>query len=255
MRFSWELALAPTGLSAERPRSLEPVCARIRSNCAGVFLSAAKTDSGIGNEAAGDDCNTVFFRVPLDTARLAEFRSHDPAHAANNGNGSAAGGDPGLKPGDSWQAFYSQQNEDADFEWHLRLRDLTRNRSGSVGKFWKAPAFRWRRENSGDRSVQVSGRTGSPSQAFNRPRISRTTENVSCVLRHQWIRIERILGRGAHDQLANLSPRQFPPQRFHAARVLRRCDDHHARDFLAPHLGRNFFDLLLVFDDRLRKNA
>ena len=129
----WELALAPTGLSAERPRSLELVLRANSLELRGRLLSAAKTDSGIGNEAAGDDCNTVFFRVPLDTARLAEFRSHDPAHAANNGNGSAAGGDPGLN-GDSWQAFYSQQNEDADFEWHLRLRDLTRK---SEWERWK----------------------------------------------------------------------------------------------------------------------
>jgi hypothetical protein len=121
----WELALARPGLSAGRPPSLELVLRANSLELRGRFLSAAQVASSDGTVAAGDDCNTVFFRVPLDTARLAEFRSHDPAHAANNSNGNAASDDPSVN-GDSWQAFYSQQNEDPGFEWQLRLHDLTR---------------------------------------------------------------------------------------------------------------------------------
>jgi hypothetical protein len=125
----WELALAPTGLSAERPPSLELILCANSLELRGRSWSAAPSNNG--NGAAGEDRNTCFFRVPLDTARLAEFRSHDPGHAANNGN--AASRDPSVNGG-SWQVFYSQQNEDADFEWQLRLRDLTRK---SEWERWK----------------------------------------------------------------------------------------------------------------------
>jgi hypothetical protein len=129
----WELALAPTGLAAERPPSLELVLRANSLELRGRFLVPAQVVSDNGDGTAGEDGNTIFFRVPLDTARLAQFRSHDPAHVANNGHGNVASGDPSVN-GDSWQAFYSQHNEEADFEWHLRLRDLTRK---SEWERWK----------------------------------------------------------------------------------------------------------------------
>jgi hypothetical protein len=137
----WELALAPAGLSAERPPSLELVLHANSLELHGHFLSGAQAASDDERGAAGEDCNTMFFRVPLDTAKLAEFRSHDPAHAASNGNGNAAGGESSFG-GDSWQAFYSHQSEDADFEWQLRLRDLARKSEWERWKILESVAVR-----------------------------------------------------------------------------------------------------------------
>ena len=129
----WELALSRPGLSAERPPSLE---LQLRANSLelrGHLISAAPDPSGNGHAAAADNGDVLFFRVPLDTAGLAEFRSHDPADSAGNGNGNAAGGEAGVN-GNSWQAFYSHHNEELGIEWQLRLRDLTRK---SEWERWK----------------------------------------------------------------------------------------------------------------------
>ncbi|HXQ26269.1 MAG TPA: hypothetical protein VN822_07670 [Candidatus Acidoferrales bacterium] len=121
----WDLALSRPGPSAERPPSLELL---IRPNslelCGHLILSPeGAPGNGHRNAPARDD--VVFFRVPLDTAQLAEFRSHDPVGGADNGNGNSGAEDSAATPG-SWQAFYSDRNEELGIEWQLRLRDLTR---------------------------------------------------------------------------------------------------------------------------------
>jgi hypothetical protein len=121
----WELALSPPGLSAERPPSLELLLRANSLELRGRLLSAAQGPSGKGHGAAAENGDVQFFRVALDTARLAEFRSHDPADTANNGNGNTAFGETSGN-GNSWQAFYSHQNDDLGIEWQLRLCDLTR---------------------------------------------------------------------------------------------------------------------------------
>jgi hypothetical protein len=127
----WELALARPGLSAERPPSLELLLRANSLELRGRLLAVAQGPSGNGHGPAAEEEDVIFFRVPLDTARLAEFRSHDPADNANNGN--ATGGDQ-IVNGNSWQAFYSEQNDDLGFEWQLRLCDLTRK---SEWERWK----------------------------------------------------------------------------------------------------------------------
>lgn len=129
----WELALSRPGLSAERPPSLELLLRANSLELRGHLISAAPDPSGNGHAAAADNGDVLFFRVPLDTAGLAEFRSHDPADSAGNGNGNAAGGEAGVN-GNSWQAFYSHHNEELGIEWQLRLRDLTRK---SEWERWK----------------------------------------------------------------------------------------------------------------------
>ena len=129
----WELALSRPGLSAERPPSLELLLRANSLELRGHLISAAPDPSGNGHAAAADNGDVLFFRVPLDTAGLAEFRSHDPADSAVNGNGNAAGGEAGVN-GNSWQAFYSHHNEELGIEWQLRLRDLTRK---SEWERWK----------------------------------------------------------------------------------------------------------------------
>jgi hypothetical protein len=127
----WELALSRPGLSADRPPSLElllrPNSIELRGQvCAGAQIPS---ENGRGVPAAGGDI--VFFRVPLDAAALAEFRSQDPADSLGNGNGAAAESYANLN---SWQAFYSFCGEKLGIEWQLRLRDLTRK---SEWERWK----------------------------------------------------------------------------------------------------------------------
>jgi hypothetical protein len=129
----WELALSRPGLSAERPPSLELLLRANSLELRGRLLSAALGPVGNGHGAAAEDGDMFFFRVPLDTARLTEFRSHDPADSANQGNSNSTRGETGVN-GNSWQAFYSHQNDAFGIEWQLRLCDLTRK---SEWERWK----------------------------------------------------------------------------------------------------------------------
>src|SRR5580658_2313991 len=72
----WELALSRPGLSAERPPSLELV---LRENSVDLIGHLAGGTSANGNRTQTGHEQAMFFRVPLDTALLAEFRSHDPS--------------------------------------------------------------------------------------------------------------------------------------------------------------------------------
>ncbi len=129
----WELPLSRTGPSARRPPSLELLLRANSLELRGRLLRVSHRTSGNGHGTSEENGDVVLFRVPLDTARLAEFRSHDPADIANNGNGNSAGDELGIN-GNSWQAFYSHQNDELGFEWQLRLCDLTRK---SEWERWK----------------------------------------------------------------------------------------------------------------------
>jgi hypothetical protein len=120
----WELDLARPGPSAERPPSLELILLRDAMELRGHLAFAAEA-SGNGKKAAPAWSDVVFFRVPLDIARLAEFRSNDPLESANNGNERSGTGEIATSAS-SWQMFYSDHNESLGIEWQLRLRDLGR---------------------------------------------------------------------------------------------------------------------------------
>lgn len=123
----WEVALSRPGLSAERPPRLELL---LRGNglelC--VHLVSPPRRAG-GNNHAGDGTSDeeVFFRVPLDPAELAEFRSPDPllvdADSAKNGGHAAT---EQVADGNFWEAFYSDRNDALGIEWQLRVRDLSK---------------------------------------------------------------------------------------------------------------------------------
>ncbi len=127
----WELVLSRPGLSAERPPSLELLLRANSLELRGHLIPAIPGASGNGHSASADDGEVTFFRVPLDTAQLAEFRSHDPADPGGNGNG--ANGEAGSN-GNFWHAYYSHQHEEIGIDWQLRLRDLTRK---SEWERWK----------------------------------------------------------------------------------------------------------------------
>ena len=121
----WELALSRPGLSAERLSSLELVLRRNSMELCGHLVPRGNEASEDGHLVASVGSDVVFFRVPLDTAQLVEFRSHDPASNGNNGSGNF--GTHEMSENDThWHAFYSHRNEDLGIEWQLRLRDLTR---------------------------------------------------------------------------------------------------------------------------------
>lgn len=124
----WELALVRTEFSTERPPSLELVLRENSIDLLGHLASwegAGGNGNGHGGSGHGGDYeDVVFFRVPLDTNQLAEFRSHDPSNEGGNGN----------EAGASWQAFYSGGDETLGIEWQLRLRDLKKK---SLWDRWK----------------------------------------------------------------------------------------------------------------------
>ncbi|MFZ0978107.1 MAG: hypothetical protein WAN23_01785 [Candidatus Acidiferrales bacterium] len=127
----WELALVRTKFSTERPPSLELI---LRDNSIDLIGHLAPWEGSGGNGHGGNEHggnghgaseyeDVIFFRVPLDTNQLAEFRSHDPSNEGGNGSETGAGPAPA---GVSWQAFYSGGDETLGIEWQLRLRDLAR---------------------------------------------------------------------------------------------------------------------------------
>ncbi|MGA8220816.1 MAG: hypothetical protein WB780_04115 [Candidatus Acidiferrales bacterium] len=109
----WEMPLARPRGTAERAPSLGLL---LRQDSLELCTCHAATSNGNGRQEDYGNKEILFFRVPLDAARLAEFRSQDPLDGTN---GSVAAGN-------SWQGFYACQDEKLGFEWQLTLRDLER---------------------------------------------------------------------------------------------------------------------------------
>jgi hypothetical protein len=109
----WEIPLARPRASAERGPSLGLL---LRQDSLELCTWHAAPSNGHGRTGESGNKEISFFRVPLDAARLAEFRSQDPLDGTNGS----------MAAGNSWQAFYACQNEKLGFEWHLSLRDLER---------------------------------------------------------------------------------------------------------------------------------
>lgn len=115
----WELPLAQPNGSTEHPAAL-----RLALEDDTLALSARLPSPAAGNGDGGGarDEDALFFRVALDPARLAEFRSHDPLQGGQNGNGHSG---TGVVPENAaWQAFYSNDDESLGLEWQLWARDL-----------------------------------------------------------------------------------------------------------------------------------
>lgn len=127
----WELALGTPRLSLERPPSLELLLRPNALELRGHRYAGARWSVEDHRESGPDGREIVFFRVPLDSPALSEFRSHDPADASGNGHGAI--GDRRADP-NHWHAFYSFSDEDLGFDWQLRLLDLTRK---SEWERWK----------------------------------------------------------------------------------------------------------------------
>jgi len=132
----WQLTLARPNGTALRPPSLElalrgnflELAARLIQIGKGNGRARTATMNGGGNGGNSDDEEFILLRVPLDTAKLAEYRSHDPLSVAENENGqfaATAQNSNGSGPG-NWQAFYSNHDEDLGLDWQLWVRDLSK---------------------------------------------------------------------------------------------------------------------------------
>jgi hypothetical protein len=107
----WEIPLARPRGSADRAPSLGLLLRRDSLELCSRDSTAA---NGNGHPADSANVDVSFFRVPLDAAQLAEFRSEDPMPTSSDA----------MTAGNSWQAFYACQDEKLGFEWQLSLRDL-----------------------------------------------------------------------------------------------------------------------------------
>jgi hypothetical protein len=136
----WELALTCPDASAVRPPTLELLLRSSAIELRGHLLDLENPlrVSARGRGDLAGDGEVLFFRVPLDPAELAEFRSHDPAEAAGS-SGKAARAS--TFDGSSWQAFYSFRDEEAGIAWQLRLRDLTQKSEWEQWKILDSPAI------------------------------------------------------------------------------------------------------------------
>lgn len=112
----WELQLAPPDGGRRQP-SIELM---LRANALELTGSSAVSAEAKSRDCDAADEQVVYFRAPLDLSRLGEYRSHDPAEAAN-GNGSSNGHSAA-----SWRSFYAWEDETIGIEWQLRVVDLNR---------------------------------------------------------------------------------------------------------------------------------
>jgi hypothetical protein len=107
----WDVPLARPQGTAEIPPSLE---LSLRQNSLELWMRHSPNLSGSDRETQSVESDTPIFRIPLDPILLSEFRGHDPlpnvceAPAKEN----------------SWQAFYSSEDQALGIEWHLSVRDL-----------------------------------------------------------------------------------------------------------------------------------
>jgi hypothetical protein len=115
----WEIPLARARKATERPPSLELV---FHSNSLELRGQVRSVASGNGHGANAEENEVVFFRVPLDALRLAEFCSNNPSRPFNDGNGNSNADTPGN--GAAWQGLYTHEDEGMGFEWQLWIRDL-----------------------------------------------------------------------------------------------------------------------------------
>jgi hypothetical protein len=109
----WELPLGRPQDPAGRPAALE---LSLRGNSIVLRCSQAAVSPGNSSSNGGPEEESTLFRVPLDTTRLAAFRSLEPA----------AHSEPTVANGNSWLASYSCEDENLGLDWQLSVRDLTK---------------------------------------------------------------------------------------------------------------------------------
>lgn len=132
----WQLSLARPDGTAVRPPSLELTLRGNAFELSGRLISISNGNgpsrpaSGNGGANGGNPAGeeSLLLRVPLDTAKLAEFRSHHPSNGVENGNEQSAAATPNSNGAvaSNWQVFYSSHDENLGVDWQLWIRDLSK---------------------------------------------------------------------------------------------------------------------------------
>jgi hypothetical protein len=117
----WELPLARPAFG-QKPQTLELAMDGDAIELSAKFAAASDLLSDQLTGKGFESVEETFFRVPLDTQALSEFRGEDPAETTD-GNGSSNG--HGATAG-SWRAFYAREDAERGIEWQLRVIDLNR---------------------------------------------------------------------------------------------------------------------------------
>ncbi len=116
----WELCLGPNANSAERDgRCLQ---LRFRDKALELAISCSRTSTEVHDSKSSDE--RIFFCVPLDAERLADYRV-DHLDLREFPDGEMAK--------DRMLACFSDEDEDAGIGWHLSIRAL----DGGVSDKWR----------------------------------------------------------------------------------------------------------------------
>jgi len=124
----WELPLATPRGTSLRPPSLELL---LRQDSLELCRRSEFVPANFEGTQHTDD-RAVFLRVPLDPARLAEFRIHHPS----------SGLEEMPANGNSWQAFYSGGDSQVGYEWQLSIRDLEKKSDWEQWKILESAPLR-----------------------------------------------------------------------------------------------------------------
>jgi hypothetical protein len=133
---SWTLWELPLGRPGSSPACLPSIELLLRANsvelCGHLRMNLLSTSGNGHRDAALEEM--VFLRVPLDTTKLAIFRSHDPAQ-----NDATEHQLPARA--NSWEAFYSGRDEVFGIEWQLRVHDLSKRSEWERWKILESPSI------------------------------------------------------------------------------------------------------------------
>lgn len=126
----WELPLAASAEYAPEPvPSLE---LRLMDNALELRAAHGRFDFARGNGAAAHLDEFVFFHIPLDAARLGEYRRLETEDPCDSSSAQTP-----ASPADSWIAYFAHHDERGGVDWQLCIRDLIRKEEWERWKVWE----------------------------------------------------------------------------------------------------------------------
>ncbi|MGH9688037.1 MAG: hypothetical protein ACRD5K_13195 [Candidatus Acidiferrales bacterium] len=140
----WELALARPSAAGLRPPSLELLLRGDALELRAMQISATAETNGNGRFNLPNPSQTVvLFQLPLDPARLDEYRRNDSESASEEDSGGNEGinGTRNAQPLNSasfWHVFYAGSDETLGIEWELSLRDLGKKVDWERWHIWES---------------------------------------------------------------------------------------------------------------------
>jgi hypothetical protein len=126
----WELPLAAN--SEYAPEPAPGVELRLVDSMLELRAAHGRFDSAEGNGSAVRIDEFVFFRIPLDAAKLGEYRKSE-----TEDSGDSSGTRTAVPSADSWIAYFAHHDEQRGVDWQLCIRDLTRKEEWERWKVWE----------------------------------------------------------------------------------------------------------------------